>query len=306
VAGYNLELAKAKKEGAMSDELCKKMDWRPLRGIDHNQLRDARMQAHHAAQWLARFARANILPQPGDEHTNLCWDGVLNELTTQSSKNGMRLSLQVPDLVLTLHHGDQTAKSQSLSLNGHIETQVRQWFCECLSKQSFGVGALDALSPYEIPSHGIAQGGAYDVVGSADALVELAAWFTNATILLNDIQSRMIEHKLDASPVRCWPHHFDLSTLTTLPKNDEASSGYIGVGLSPGDCYYDEPYFYVSIYPKPDPATLPTLPMFGHWHIKDFMAAVVPARNIYTSNNQRFETSEFLRTASNLAVKILS
>jgi hypothetical protein len=45
-------------------------------------------------------------------------------------------------------------------------------------------------------------------------------------------------------------HHFDLATLTTLPARNADATGYVGVGLSPGDEYYDEPYFYVSVYPE--------------------------------------------------------
>src|SRR5215472_17222155 len=95
------------------------------------------------------------------------------------------------------------------------------------------------------------------LAGMNDALAELAAWFGNAALLLGSIQRQMIGRKLAASPARCWPHHFDLATLTTLPTRNADTTGYIGAGLSPGDEYYDEPYFYVSVYPEPDPAALP-------------------------------------------------
>ena len=45
-------------------------DWRPLRGIGQRRLSMARLQAHHAAQWLARAARAYVPSQPDDGHTN--------------------------------------------------------------------------------------------------------------------------------------------------------------------------------------------------------------------------------------------
>ena len=100
----------------------------------------------------------------------------------------------------------------------------------------------------------------------ADALVELAAWFANADYSLVRVQRQMIGRKLTASDVRCWPHHFDLATLISFPARDDCVTGYVGAGLSPGDEYYDEPYFYVSVYPKPDSAALPRLPKLGHWH----------------------------------------
>ena len=40
----------------------------------------------------------------------------------------------------------------------------------------------------------------------------------------------------------------------------------IGVGLSPGDTYYAEPYWYVSPYPYPGLEDLPVLDGSGFWH----------------------------------------
>ena len=31
----------------------------------------------------------------------------------------------------------------------------------------------------------------------------------------------------------------------------------MGAGFSPGDPYYDEPYFYLSLYPRPEDIRLP-------------------------------------------------
>jgi hypothetical protein len=102
-----------------------------------------------------------------------------------------------------------------------------------------------------MPAHAISQGAAYGSADLTDALAELAAWFGNATLLLGSIR-QMIGRKLTASAVRCWPHHFDFATLTALPARNPDPTGYVGAGLSPGDEYYDEPYFYVSVYPEPD------------------------------------------------------
>jgi hypothetical protein len=166
--------------------------------------------------------------------------------------------------------------------------------------------ALDAPSPYEMPAHAVSQGAAYGPAGLADALAELAAWFGNAQHSLASIQRQMIGRKLAASPLRCWPHHFDLATLTTLPARNPDATGYVGAGLSPGDEYYDEPYFYVSVYPEPDPAALPSLPMLGHWHLRDFMAAIATAHKIVASKNQQAETDDFLRAAVDGAIKVFS
>ena len=276
--------------------------WRPLRGIDQAALHEARLQAHYAAQCLARTARGYVAPQPDDGHTSLLWDETLDGFVTQPSNNGTRLSLHIATLTLAVHGGAASSRSPLLSLDGRSDAQVRQWLGDRLAARGLDPVALDAPSPYAMPAHDIANGAHYAAAGSADGLTELAAWFVNANLLLGSVQGQMTRHGT-ASPVCCWPHHFDLATLTMLPKR--GADRYVGVGLSPGDEYYDEPYFYVSVYPKPDPAMLPTLPMIGHWHTHEFVAAVSPAHKIVAEKNQMAETEEFLRHSIALALKIL-
>jgi len=226
-------------------------DWMPLRGVDQRRLSEARLQAHYAVQWLARAARAYVPPQPDDEHTNLGWDGALDGFTTHPLKDGAWLSLKITDLTLALHVGEGSTHVQSFSLDRRSDAQARQWLSEQLGARGLDAHALDAPSPYDMPAHAISQGAAYGPAGLSDALDELAAWFGNAALLLGSIQRQMIGRKLAASPLRCWPHHFDLATLTTLPARNPDATRYVGAGLSPGDEYYDEPYFYVSVYPEP-------------------------------------------------------
>jgi hypothetical protein len=276
--------------------------WAPLFGVDPRRLREARLQAHHAVQWLARTARAYVPPQPDDGHTNLGWGGALGGFTTHPSTDGAWLSLRLTDLTLGLHAGDGSAVL--FPLEGRADAHARQWLGEQLAARSFDAHALDAPSPYEMPAHAVSRGGPYGPAALADALPELAAWFGNASQSLGAVHDRAIARKLDASPVRCWPHHFDLATLITLAERDPA--GYVGAGMSPGDDYYDEPYFYVSIHPKPDPAALPALPPPGHWHLHDFTGAVATARSIIAAKDPQAETDRFLEAAVDGALKLLA
>ncbi|MGH6935512.1 MAG: hypothetical protein ACRED2_04880 [Methylocella sp.] len=280
-------------------------DWRQLRGTDQHRLSLARLQAHHAAQWLARAARAYVPPQPDDGHTNLGWSDTLGGFTTHRLTGGEHLSLSIADLTLVLHGNERTAPIQSFSLDGLTDAEARKWLGEQLSARGLDAHALDAPSPYEMPAHAVTQGAAYGVADVADALLELSAWFANAEFLLVRVQKQMIGRMLAASDVRCWPHHFDLATLISFPARDADATGYVGAGLSSGDKYYDEPYFYVSVYPKPDSAALPSLPKVGHWHTHEFTAAVAPAHRIVAANKQEAAAEEFLKTAVDLAIKIL-
>ena len=82
--------------------------------------------------------------------------------------------------------------------------------------------------------------------------------------------------------------------------------GFVGAGLSPGDEYYNEPYFYVSVYPEPQPEALPALPALGHWHTHEFTAAILPAHRILAATDQAAATGDFLQRAVAIALNILA
>ena len=286
----------------MSGDTTRDAAWAPLSGTDPQQLREACLQAHHAAQWLARVARAYVTPQPDDGHTNLGWDRALGGFATHPLPDGAWLSLRLSDLTLGLHAG--AAGALLLPLEGRSDAHARQWLGEQLAARGFDAHALDASPPYEMPAHAVSRGALYGPTALADALAELVAWFGNAALSLGAVHEHAIARRLQASPVRCWPHHFDLATLITLAGRDPA--GYVGAGLSPGDDYYDEPYFYVSVHPKPDPAVLPALPLLGHWHLRDFTGAVATAHSIVAAKNPQAETDRFLAAAVDGARKVLA
>ncbi len=279
--------------------------WQKLGGIDRRILAAARLEAHHALQWLARAARAFIPPQPDDSHTALDWDVALVGFMTHPMQDGARLSLRLPDLTLGLHDGAEAVPIQSLALLDRTDTYARAWLGERLATRGLDGKALDDPSPYEIPDRAVAPGAAYGAAGSAAGLAELAAWFGNAAFLLGRVERKMIERKLAPSTVCCWPHHFDLATLTTLPLPDSDTVGSVNVGLSPGDEYYDQPYFYVSVDPEPAPAALPSLPPLGHWHTDEFTSAVAPADKILGAKDPAAETDAFLEGAVAVALEIL-
>jgi hypothetical protein len=276
--------------------------WRPIRGIDPGRLREARLQAHHAVQWLARAARAFVPPQPDDGHTSLAWDDALDGFATHPLKGDLRLGLRLADLTLLL---DGANGLQSFPLHGRTDADARRWLGERLPAYGLDAGGLDAKAPYEIPDHALARGGAYGAGGLADALGELAAWFANAHGELDRIREQMLARGLAASPVRCWPHHFDVATLTLLEGGDAEHARSVNAGLSPGDEHYDEPYFYVSPYPYSEPAKLPPLPALGHWHVRGFTAAIAPASRIVKTADHQAGISAFLDAAVAAAIKAL-
>jgi hypothetical protein len=84
------------------------------------------------------------------------------------------------------------------------------------------------------------------------------------------------------------------------------SARTVSIGLSPGDHYYNEPYFYVTPWPYPDPPKLPPLSDLGRWHLKDFTAAVAPAHRILAAQARQTETEKFLAEGVAASIKALA
>jgi hypothetical protein len=272
---------------------------------DWHRLREARLQAHYAAQWLGRVGSAFIPPQPDYSHTSMNWNDALMGFATNAMKNETRLGLRINDLVFVFLD-KEGARTSSFPLNGRSDKDVQRWLDEQLGARGMDARLLDKTAPYEIPAHAIVKGAPYVVIETTGLLHELAGWFADAETALDGIRKQMTERSLSASPVRCWPHHFDLATLISLDEGAGEHGRSVNAGLSPGDEYYDEPYYYVSPYPHPDAAALPPLPSLGHWHTRDFTAAIAPASQIVKAKDRKAETDDFLQVAVDGAVKILS
>lgn len=276
--------------------------WRPIRGVDLGRLREARLQAHHAVQWLARAARGFVPPHPEDIHTNLAWDDALDGFVTHPLDGELRLGLRITELALVL----VSASGQvSFALDGRTDADTRARLGELLAAHDLDPARLDAKSPYDIPDHAVARGAAYEARGLFDALSELAASFANADRSLGQVREQMIARGLAPSPVRTWPHHFDMATLILLEGGGAEHARSVNAGFSPGDEHYDEPYFYVSPHPYPDPTKLPALP-FGHWHTRGFTAAILPASEILPRSDRQATADAFLDAAIAAATKALA
>jgi hypothetical protein len=272
--------------------------WQPIAGLDRGKLKEARLQAHYAAQWLARCARAYVAPRPDDGHTNLGWDDALGGFCTHPMPDGARLGLRISDLTLMLLNAN--GKGSSLSLDGRADSDARTWLGRECAARGLDARKLDDPSPYEMPANAVAKAAKYSIGGLVSALRDLAVWYANANGVLNDVRQHLTARGLNAPVLRCWPHHFDLDSLVTL-----APDRTVGLGFSPGDEYYDEPYFYVTIYPEPDATMLPQLHMIGHWHTHEFVAAIARASKIVAVKNQKADTEAHLIATIDVAIELL-
>ena len=240
--------------------------WSMLRHPEPTELAAARVLAHRAVQWPARAARANLDPAPDDSHTSLAWDPTMAALLGQPLEGGVRVGLRVAvhELVFT-----KAKRTEACRLAGKADEEVGNWLDGKLAAEGLKPASGSKL-PYDLPPTLFAR-----AADEALGLATLAVWFAAGAELLEELRKKYKRFKPGPTPVRCWPHHFDIALLVQV---DDARS--IGIGLSPGDGYYAQPYFYLSPYPKPDTENLPQLPPGGRWHTKGFFGAVAPAVDI--------------------------
>ncbi len=276
--------------------------WRPIRGVDFSRLGEARLTAHHAVQWLARAARAFASPQPDDSHTNLGWDDAVDGFVTRPLHGDLQVALRISDLTLALV---SPSVQVSFTLDRRTDAEARWRLGELLAAHDLDPARLDAKLPYTIADHAVAHGATYETGSLAYAFSDLAAWFANADRSLGRVRDQMIARGLAPSPVRTWPHHFDMATLSLLESGPVEHGRSMNAGFSPGDEHYEEPYFYVSPYPYPDAGKLPSLPL-GHWHVRGFTAAIAPASGILEDEDRHAAVERFLDAAVPAAIAAVS
>lgn len=243
--------------------------WRRLGGVSPGALVTARTQLHHAAQVANAAAISLLPPEADDSHTNFEWIDALGALVARRipATQPFRVALRPADLALAVVHGDDVAAAV-YPLSGRTRDDAFAWLVEQVALSGADASRMTMRRHYEIPGEPPDAAHPFALAGGA-AFHELAAYWSDADHLLRAV-ARAIP---GASEVRCWPHHFDIATLITEPT--AATRTTIGVGLSPGDEYYAEPYLYVSPYPYPDTSALPPLEV-GSWHTTGWVGAVLP------------------------------
>lgn len=250
--------------------------WSMLSNPEPTTLAAARALAHRGAQWAARAARANLEPLPDDSHSALAWDGVRAALLSQPM-NGTQVGLRIGVLEVIVADKNGT---EAMPLATSTEAEVADWFDGMLKERGLKPASTLKL-PYEMPATNFAR-----AVDEGPRLAAVAAWFAAAAELLEELRKKYKRFKPGPTPTRCWPHHFDIATVIELEEKKNARA--IGIGLSPGDDYYAQPYFYLSPYPKPaDLENLPELPTGGRWHTREFFGAVATGVEMLAQQDPR-------------------
>lgn len=251
------------------NHLASAVPWHQLESVAPTDLGDARETLHHAAQLLALVGASYIPPRPDDSHTSMKWLDERGALVTDlvDAARPFRVGLRLSDLTILVldASNDETA---FLPLAERTRDQAIAWLRARIGDTGRDPSSLRTALHFSIADHSTDHGAPFV---RQPALEELSRWFENANALLTKRRA----HTPNAGDVRCWPHHFDIATLVSRPGGVLHT---IGIGMSPGDGSYGEPYFYVA--PDPRPATPPSRLTVGHWHTRDWWAAVLTASEI--------------------------
>ena len=274
--------------------------WRPLAGVDPKTLGATRLQLHHAAQLVTIAGRSLLPARADDSQTALEW---LPEARCFAGEwiGGWRTALRPADLSLQILAKDGTAPAV-LSLPGRTFSTALSWLQAEADQRGGGGAKLSRAVPYALDAHPVATGAPFHLEPLAE-FIALDHYYGNAFALLSALATSVPE----ASPIRCWPHHFDLATLISFDAAGGDSVRTIGVGLSPGDAQYGEPYFYVTPWPYPQGVELPALAAGGHWHTAGWTGAVLTASALRAADHghEAARAAVFLEGAVQACLQLL-
>lgn len=254
-------------------EYAKLLDqWQPQTITDLDRMLLAKRQIHQAVQLVSMVSR-NILPHhPWDIFGNLEWRSDLGMFLGWAipGRFDIRAGLRAADLKLFLLT-PQGRPFAEFSLEGRKYADGFQWLQTTITEFGIDASAMKMDLPYDIPAYPQADGEAFFVT-DVEAFADFSRSFSNAQLILDHVA----ELHAIWQQVKCWPHHFDISSRRRFEKGEQV--WHMGVGYSPGDDHnYPEPYWHLTCYPSDDvdKDNLPALPGDLQWRTDDWLGVVL-------------------------------
>lgn len=278
------------------------LSWQPLAACPVSDLIEAREQLHQAVQIVAMVARSLKPKASDDQYANLEWSPTYQALNGQCVLNeGLWVGLRIKDFTLLIF--DKQGIRCSLALPGQTQSEAIDFLKAELAKMGEDISRLALELPYEIPTYDTAKGAAFQMT-SEKAFGEFSKFFHNADLAIGEA----IKNENCTSEIRSWPHHFDIASLVIVEEHEDPEAAKsVGVGFSPGDENFPEPYFYITPWPYPDPdkVNLPELVSGAHWHTEGWVGALLKAPVITNAEDQSQFVLKFLKDGTQVAKSFL-
>ncbi|MHB8636551.1 MAG: hypothetical protein ACYC96_08770 [Fimbriimonadaceae bacterium] len=246
------------------------MSLQTLGSVAPTELVKARVALHHAVQLIASAGHNLAKPEPDDSHRSLQW--MPGELAFRGVEleGGFYVRVRAIEFVAELvrPNGEVLAGIEledSPLIESLLILQAQMPVPE--ARRSFVFVQYDATLPDPVfISRALS-------LESLERRTELALHYAHAFEALKGV----CDDEPNSTPIRAWPHHFDIATI--LPGPGKGST--IGVGLSPGDESYAEPYWYVTPSPLAPVATEKSLPKPWQWHTEGWTGMVLPMSRLF-------------------------
>jgi hypothetical protein len=250
----------------------------------------ARVTAHWAAQAVAAAGATLAVSAPDASHTSLVWLEEHGAVAgAQIEPTNCRAALRLPDLHLLVLDATNAIVAETALEQRTLADAIAWLGVEIGRARSRPIVEL-ARPHHDLPEHPAGTGATF-ALEPLRAREALARWFSDAWRIL----SLLSAETPGRPPLRIWPHHFDTAFLIALSGAGESSVS-IGVGMSPGDASYDEPYWYVTPWPYPQGSQGLRLEGGGAWHEQGWFGAVLRASTLATDDEPTGSTEQFLRS----------
>ena len=272
--------------------------WQKVGDFAPESLTDARLQLHHGALVLASIADSFLDTLPDDSPSNFGFDPALVSFSTHPLVAGSDLAAHLRIESMTLEFRTAAGASAALELAGRTIAYALEWVRGVAAKNTGGDVRIVQRQFADFPASPIMDGAAFAQPDQRQA--EIARYFADAQWVMQEL----VADNPKMSPIRTWPHHFDIGAVIPLQTSGEDVVS-IGLGMSPGDQFYDQPYYYCSPYPRPEPVGLPAL-IHGHWRTEDFVSAILTATEmLHGGEDQRATTESYIERAVTACATIL-
>lgn len=280
-------------------------EWQPLTFPAPEDMIQVREQYHQAIQNVAAVGRSFLPKSDQDENANLEWDFNLQRLVGRWVEGDQKFRSSISLKKFEVYLVDEKFQTlSSISLQDKTQTDIMVWLEHELSRLGTDFSKINLAYPYAIPEYPTAKKEPFNI-SNMKAALELSRLYHNTACVLEKI----LQNENNGSEIKCWPHHFDIAArITLLDTGDPETSRSINLGMSPGDKYYSDPYFYCSPWPYPTKNLIDLDHIRGHWHQDEWVGAVLPARQIAGKEliqDQRRMVRKFYDTTLNFLKEVL-
>ncbi|GEM_PF-2374351 len=273
--------------------------WSKFSKLNREKLFFAKNQLHAALQLVALSPRSYLPESAEDEYANLSWNQKRKSFFSKhfGPKKNIQTSLLVAEFKLEILV--EEIVFDAILINGKTYQMLQDWIVSRLQRLQVDTSKFNPAIPYQLEEIEIEQESKFQGPDN-QALKDISSYYQNAYVSFKKFSEEIIQKKKE---INIWPHHFDMSIKVPIEQNKT-----IELGLSPGDQYYPEPYFYGLMSSEVEFSSIrENPPIVGHWHTQKWKGLVLPASQfiLETEHLEQQIIIDFLKNAYDISKRLL-